>query len=138
MKPIFSEESVVFTNGCFDILHRGHIEMLRYCRMRGDIVIVGIDADARVKRNKGPHRPINSAEDRKIMLESLRFVDRVEIFENEEDLTALVDRYSPDLMIVGEDYRNKKVIGSEYALELEFFPKVGEYSTTQVLRGWQS
>jgi len=138
MKPIFYEKSVVFTNGCFDILHRGHIEMLRHCRLRGDVVIVGIDADERVRRNKGSIRPINCAQDRKVILESLRFVDRVEIFEDEEELADLVERYSPDLMIVGEDYKNKKVIGAEYARELEFFPKVREYSTTQILRGCQS
>ena len=71
----------IWVNGCFDVLHRGHLELLRYAKSCGDKLIVGIDSDAKVKRDKGNDRPFNSQEDRKFMLESIRYVDRVLVFE---------------------------------------------------------
>jgi D-beta-D-heptose 7-phosphate kinase/D-beta-D-heptose 1-phosphate adenosyltransferase len=123
----------VFTNGCFDVLHRGHIEMLKYCKSLGDFLAVGIDTDFRVKQNKGEKRPINNEEDRKYVLESLRFVDKVEFFSSDTELKDLVKKYEPDYMVVGNDYENKKVIGSENAKKLIFFRRIDGYSTTKII-----
>ncbi|NBS94398.1 MAG: hypothetical protein EBT27_11890, partial [Betaproteobacteria bacterium] len=103
----------VFVNGCFDGgLHRGHIELLNYAKSQGDILYVAIDSDARVKQLKGPTRPIHNQEDRKFLLENLKAVDRVLLFNTDEELTDLVKIIEPDIMIVGSDYKNKRVIGS--------------------------
>ena len=108
--------------------------MLKYCASLGDCLTVGIDSDERVKKLKGSLRPINTAADRKYMLLSLRWVDHVTIFDSEEELTELVESIEPTYMIVGEDYRNKKVIGAEHAKKLIFFEKVNGYSTTNTLQ----
>tara|TARA_B100000131_G_C18054607_1_gene587845 strand:- start:315 stop:722 length:408 start_codon:yes stop_codon:yes gene_type:complete len=123
-----------FTNGCFDILHIGHINLIKHLKNKCDLVIIGIDSDKRVKQSKGSDRPFNSQQDRKLMLESLRFVDRVHIFDSEQELSNLVQLIQPDIMIVGSDYKNKKVIGSEHAKRLEFFEKIDGYSTTKILQ----
>tara|TARA_R110000787_G_scaffold255073_1_gene360393 strand:- start:1014 stop:1442 length:429 start_codon:yes stop_codon:yes gene_type:complete len=127
-------KKVGFTNGCFDILHIGHIKLFQHLKNKSDRVIIGIDSDRRVKELKGPDRPINNAQDRKLMLESLSFIDEVIIFDSEEDLETLVESVSPDLMVVGSDYRNKHVVGSQYAKKLEFFDKINGYSTTKTLQ----
>ena len=122
----------IWVNGCFDIVHRGHIELFKYAKELGDYLVVGIDSDFRIKRSKGESRPINSQSDRKFLLESIQYIDKVVIFDNDDDLTSSINLYSPDIMIVGSDYKNKKVIGSEYAkkflvtlfLPLNFLPIV--------------
>ena len=123
-----------FTNGCYDILHVGHLKLLQYLKNRCDYVIVGIDSDQRVKKLKGPSRPFNNQQDRKFMLESLTFVDKVVIFNSEEDLCNLIIAEAPDLMVVGNDYKNRHVVGSEHAKKIEFFEKVSGYSTTKILQ----
>jgi len=123
----------VFTNGCFDIIHRGHLELFKYAKSLGDILIVGVDSDAKVKLDKGEHRPYNKLEDRIKMLESLRYVDKVYSFNNTFGLEMLVKEISPDIMVIGSDWHGKKVIGEQYAKELRFFERVDGYSTTQIL-----
>ena len=129
-----SDKMVGFTNGCFDILHIGHIKLFQYLKNKSDEVIIGIDSDMRVKELKGPHRPINNERDRKLMLESLSFVDSVLIFDSADELELLVKTISPDLMVVGSDYKDRHVVGGEYAKKLEFFEKVDGYSTTRTLQ----
>jgi len=124
----------IFINGCFDILHRGHIELFKCAKSMGDYLLVAIDSDTRVKQLKGQSRPINNQEDRKLMLESLRYIDEVLVFESPEALANVVNFYSPDLMIVGSEYRDKKVIGSEHAKEIYFFEKINGYSTTRTIQ----
>lgn len=124
----------VFINGCFDVLHIGHIRLFEFAKIFGDKVIVGIDSDSRVKELKGDSRPINSQEDRKEMLLSLKNVDNVCIFNDKIELENLVFDISPDYMIVGEEYRSKEVIGSDFAKKLIFFNKVNGYSTTKILQ----
>ncbi len=124
----------VFINGCFDVLHIGHIRLFEFAKIFGDKVIVGIDSDTRVKELKGDSRPINSQEDRKEMLLSLKNVDNVCIFNDRIELENLVFDISPDYMIVGEEYRSKEVIGSDFAKKLIFFNKVNGYSTTKILQ----
>ena len=124
----------VFINGCFDVLHVGHIRLFEFAKIFGDKVIVGIDSDNRVKELKGDSRPINSQEDRKEMLLSLKNVDNVCIFNDKIELENLVFDISPDYMIVGEEYKSKEVIGSDFAKKLIFFNKVNGYSTTKILQ----
>lgn len=125
----------IFANGTFDVLHFGHIELLNYAKSLGDVLYVGIDSDERVRQLKGLTRPIHNQKDRKFLLENLKAVDRVLIFNTEEELTELVKIIKPDIMIVGSDYKNKRVIGSEYAKQLLFFDRIDEYSSTKIIQG---
>ena len=124
----------VFVNGCFDIIHRLHIELLNFAKSHGEVLYVSIDSDERVKQLKGQTRPIHSQEDRKFLLENLKAVDKVLIFNTDEELTNLVKIIQPDIMIVGSDYKNKRVIGSEHAKELKFFDRIDGYSSTQIIQ----
>lgn len=121
---------IIFTNGCFDILHRGHIELLKYCRSLG-LVIVGLNSDASVKRLKGPQRPITSQEDRKIMLESCKYVDSVVIFD-EDTPYDLIKKYRPDIIVKGGDYKESEVVGNDLA-SVHIFNFLDGYSTTKII-----
>ena len=123
----------VFVNGCFDILHRGHIELLEYAKSLGDCLVVGIDSDSRVKELKGYSRPFNNQDDRAYLLRAISYVNSVYFFRDEEELIDLIKYCSPDIMVVGSDYKGKKVIGAEYSKELVFFDRIPEYSTTKIL-----
>ena len=103
----------VWTNGCFDILHRGHIEMFAYAKSLGDYLVVGIDSDERVAHAKGPERPINSQEDRKKILEAIRFIDEVIIFNDDVALKNSIKKSNIDVLVIGSDWEGKKVIGAE-------------------------
>ena len=98
----------VWVNGTFDVLHVGHIKLLEFASQFGSLR-VGIDTDKRVKELKGEDRPFNQQEDRKIMLESLKYVDEVVFFDSREELIECVKNYSPDIMVVGDDYKGEKV-----------------------------
>ena len=124
---------IVWTNGCFDILHRGHIELFKYAKSLGTKLYVGIDTDEKVKLDKGIDRPFNTLEDRKIMLESIKFIDQVFIFDSAKELEEMVKTISPDIMVIGSDWRGKKVIGQQYTKKLKFFNRVIGYSTTNIL-----
>tara|TARA_R110002020_G_scaffold225808_5_gene436008 strand:- start:721 stop:1110 length:390 start_codon:yes stop_codon:yes gene_type:complete len=124
---------LVWTNGCFDVLHRGHFEMLKYAKSLGDIVMVGIDSDKKVKKDKGFDRPFNSAEDRKFALESIKYVDKVLIFKSREHLESLIEMLEPEYMVIGSDWKGKTVVGEQYCTELKFFDRIEGYSTTNIL-----
>ena len=124
----------VFVNGTFDLLHRGHIELLNYAQTQGGHVCVGIDTDDRVREKKGPTRPIHNQEERKFFLESLKAVDDVRFFSNDKELEGLVKSYQPDIMIVGSDWKGKSVIGSYWAAKLIFFDRIGDYATTKTIQ----
>ncbi|MHA2252294.1 MAG: adenylyltransferase/cytidyltransferase family protein [Candidatus Kariarchaeaceae archaeon] len=124
----------VFVNGCFDILHPGHIKLFQTARSFGDRLIVAIDSDRKVKEMKGYTRPINSVSTRKIILESIRYIDEVLIFDTREELEALVKKIKPDIMMVGSDWKGKEVVGSDYAKEVRFFDRIGEHSTTEIIK----
>jgi len=123
----------VFTNGCFDIIHPGHLHMLKYCASLGDHVLVGIDSDSRVQTLKDPSRPINSEAIRKFILLNFKWVNDVVVFNSDEELTNLVANYKPDYMIVGSDWKDKKVIGSEHAKIVGFFDRIDAHSTTKII-----
>jgi len=122
----------VWVNGTFDILHVGHLKMLEYAATFGEIR-VGLDSDKRVKELKGTDRPFNNTQDRKYFLENLKSVKDVVVFDSRQELIDLIKDYQPDYMIIGDDYKNKPVYGSEYAKELIFFNKIPNYSTTKIL-----
>ena len=124
--------SVVFTNGCFDILHRGHIELLRFCKECGDIVVVGLNDDNSVKRLKGENRPFNNQNDRKFLLESLVFVDKVILF-NEDTPYNLIRRLNPDLIVKGGDYSEDEIVGNDLC-EVKIFRSINGYSTTKTIQ----
>jgi len=123
----------IWINGCFDVLHRGHIELFKFAKSQGDYLLVAIDSDDRVKASKGPERPINNQIDRKFFLESIRYIDEVVVFDSEKDLINKVKNYQPDHMIIGSDWQGKRVIGAEHAKNLVFFDRIGDYSTTKIL-----
>ena len=121
---------IIFTNGCFDILHRGHVELLRYCSSLGH-VIVGLNSDESVRNLKGPERPHFSQDDRKFMLEACRYVDQVIVF-NEETPYNLIKRVKPDIIVKGGDYQPNNVVGCDLA-EVKIFNYLEGYSTTSIL-----
>lgn len=123
----------VWTNGCFDILHPGHIELFKIARSLGDRVIVGVDTDSKVLMDKGSKRPINNLQYRKAMLESIRYIDMVIPFGSREELEQTIQLYSPDILLVGGDWRDGDVVGRQYAKDVRFFNRVGGYSTTKII-----
>jgi|TARA_B100000900_G_C20316568_1_gene608377 D-beta-D-heptose 7-phosphate kinase/D-beta-D-heptose 1-phosphate adenosyltransferase len=126
---------ISFVNGCFDVLHPGHIEMLKYARSSGDYLIVAIDSDRKVAEMKGPERPIFPQHDRALMLKAIRYVDVVHIFDTKEDLEQLLESIQPDIMVIGSDWKGKEVVGSQYAKSVRFFDRIGGYSTTKTIQG---
>ena len=126
---------ISFVNGCFDVLHPGHIEMLKYASSFGDYLIVAIDSDRKVSEMKGPNRPIFSQSDRSYMLKEIRCVDVVHIFDTKDELESLLDSLRPDTMVVGSDWKGKEVVGSQYAKSVKFFDRIGDYSTTRTIQG---
>ncbi len=124
----------VFVNGTFDVIHRGHIELLNYAKSLGDFLVVGIDTDDRIKEKKGNSRPVNSLEERIFMLENLKSVDKVFSFDSDQELETLVKSIKPDIMVVGSDWKGKSVIGSYYASKLIFFERIDGYSTTKIIQ----
>jgi len=122
----------VWVNGTFDILHIGHIKLLEFASQFG-YLRVGIDTDKRVKELKGEDRPFNTQDDRKKMLECIKFVDEVVLFDSREELIENVKNFSPDIMVIGDDYKEQMVYGSEYAKKLVFFEKIPNYSSTKIL-----
>lgn len=123
----------IFVNGTFDILHRGHLEMLQYAKSLGDFLMVCIDSDSRVKELKGEGRPINTESDRRFMLESLKWVDRCWVFDDEEELETIIEIYKPDIMVKGSDYRGKPIVGEQHCKEIIFYEHTG-HSTTGLIQ----
>lgn len=122
----------VWVNGTFDVLHLGHIKLLEFARSFGS-VRVGIDTDERVKKMKGYTRPFNKLEDRMEFILSIKYVDSVTSFGSDEELIDKISQYQPDIMVVGDDYKYKPVIGCEFANKVIFFPKIENKSTTLIL-----
>ena len=131
------EEKIIWTNGCFDVLHVGHIELFKYAKDLGSKLYVGIDSDEKVKHDKGEDRPFNKLSDRIKVLESIKYIDKVISFNSTEGLEKLVKEHKPHVLIVGSDWRNKTVVGEQYAQHVRFFDRIEGYSTTNILE-WKN
>ncbi|WP_283447217.1 D-glycero-beta-D-manno-heptose-7-phosphate kinase [Helicobacter pylori] len=129
---ILDQQKIVFTNGCFDILHKGHASYLQKAKALGDILIVGLNSDNSVKRLKGDKRPIVSEKDRAFLLASLSCVDYVVVFEEDTPI-KLIQALKPDILVKGADYLNKEVIGSEFAKETRLMEFEEGYSTSAII-----
>lgn len=120
----------IIVNGTFDIIHPGHIQLLEYARSLGDYLLVAIDTDRRVSSLKGKSRPINRQDDRKFVLENIKHVDEVVLFDTDDQLLAYIE--SCDLMVKGSDYKGKPIIG-EALIEIDFYDRT-EHSTTRIVQ----
>ena len=122
---------IVFANGCFDLLHCGHLRIFQYAKSIGNHVVVGINSDWSVRQLKGNGRPIIGQSERKEMVESIRYVDEVILF-NELTPLKLIEQIKPDIIIKGEDWKGKQVVGSHIA-KVMFVPILRHYSTTNII-----
>ena len=123
----------VWINGTFDIVHLGHIKMLKHGANLGDFLIVGVDSDRRVTELKGETRPINKLVSRMTLLESIRYVDRVVSFDSDIELENLIKTIRPHIMVIGEEYKDKRIIGKEFVKEIVYFPKLEGFSSTNII-----
>ena len=133
---IDNNTGIVLTNGVFDILHKGHIELLKFAKIQGTKLIVAIDSDRRVKELKGNDRPINNEEDRKRILETNRYVDEVVVFDSTEELQGFYDTLSPDVIVKGSEWTADEVRDRDSIperIQVKVYPLVGDYSTTSVM-----
>ena len=124
------DKTVVFTNGCFDILHRGHVAYLNEAKALGDVLVLGLNSDASVKKLKGESRPVNNELDRKFVLENLKAIDYVFIFE-EDTPYNLINEIQPDILVKGGDYSIDTIVGAE-----EVINWCGEVKVIQFLEGY--
>ena len=127
---------IVFTNGCFDILHRGHIEYLSKASDMGDVLVVGLNTDASVRRLKGENRPVNDEEARALVLAALGYVDAVVLFE-EDTPYELIKAVRPDVLVKGADYKLEEIVGHDIVTAnggvVKTVPLVEGYSTTSMI-----
>jgi len=121
----------IWVNGCFDVLHAGHIDMLKYARSLGQRLVVGLDTDERVSESKGPSRPINKYEFRRKIMESIRYVDQVVAFGSDEQLMEAIRNSNADTIVVGVEYKGH-VKGSDLVENVVFFPRLYDLSTTNI------
>ncbi|MCQ2264206.1 MAG: D-glycero-beta-D-manno-heptose 1-phosphate adenylyltransferase [Bacteroidales bacterium] len=128
---------IVFTNGCFDILHRGHAVYLAQARSLGDALVVGLNTDASVRRLKGPERPLNAQADRAFLLASLACVDAVILFDDDTP-EHLIHQVVPDVLVKGGDYTIDKIVGADFVMQngglVTTIPFVDGYSTTNIIQ----
>lgn len=128
-----SKKLNIWINGAFDVLHIGHICLLKYGASLGT-VRVGLDTDERIRKAKGQDRPFNTLRDRIDFISSIKYVDSVVSFSSDDELENCIKDYNTDILLVGSDWEHKKVIGSTYSKEVKFFQRIPEYSTTAILR----
>lgn len=128
----FHEKKIVFTNGCFDLIHQGHIDYLSQAADHGDILIIGLNTDASVKRLKGEHRPVQDERSRALLLSSLRFVDAVVLFDQDTPY-ELIQLINPDVLVKGSDYSAEEIVGYDIVTA-----KNGEVITIDYLDGFST
>ena len=133
----FTGKRIVFTNGCFDILHAGHTDYLARAADLGDILIVGLNTDSSVRRNKGAGRPVNPEDARAAVLASLSFVDAVILFDDNTP-ESLIRSLEPDVLVKGDDYRNREIAGADFIRSrggtVVTLPFLEGFSTTTLIR----
>jgi rfaE bifunctional protein nucleotidyltransferase chain/domain len=126
--------TTVVTNGCFDLFHPGHLEFLARCAELGDRLIVGVNSDASVRRLKGSGRPIYPQEARLRFVASLNWVHGAFLFDDEEELIGHLRQIQPDVLAKGGDWQGRPISGAAHAGRVEFVPRDGRWSTTEILR----
>jgi rfaE bifunctional protein nucleotidyltransferase chain/domain len=124
-------KKIVFTNGCFDIIHSGHIKHLRQAKALGDILIIGLNSDSSVARIK-PKRPVNPQDNRAVVLSSLEMVDYVTLFD-EDTPYKLIKFLKPDILVKGGDWKKEDIVGSDIAKETHSLPYVEGVSTSEII-----
>lgn len=127
--------SVVFITGTYDILHVGHLKMFEFAKSKfpNSCLVIAIDSDLKVKKDKGDSRPYNIQEDRKFFLKRIKDIEYVFIFNSEEELIELLKEIKPDVRIVGSDWMDKKIVGEEHCGRVIYFERIPGYSTTEIL-----
>jgi len=123
---------IVWCNGTFDILHPGHIELFKVGKSLGDKLIVATDTDEKIRQDKGASKPINNLCDRISMLQAIKYIDEVFYFNDRKELEGLIELYSPDILLLGDDWKGGDVVGIQYAKEVRFLPRLN-YSTTEII-----
>jgi rfaE bifunctional protein nucleotidyltransferase chain/domain len=126
-------ETIVFTNGCFDLLHPGHVKILREAKNKGNILVVGLNSDSSIKRLKGEMRPILNEKARVALLSAISYVDYIVIF-NEDTPHKLIKSLKPDILVKGEDWKVNKIVGRKFVqkvFRVKFYPG---YSTTSIIK----
>ena len=126
-------DKIVWCNGTFDILHPGHMQLFKVARSLGDKVIVATDTDEKIKKDKGEHRPVNDLCYRVAMLEAIKYIDVVLTFGNRQELEGLIQLYTPDILLLGDDWQGGDVVGIEHAKGVRFLPRVGGYASSKTL-----
>lgn len=125
-------ERIVFTNGCFDIIHPGHVRVFRRAKSMGDILVVGLNTDASVRRLKGPSRPVSDEKSRAEVVSALGSVDYVVLF-GEDTPVKIIKRIRPDVLVKGADYADGEIVGAEYARKVARVPLAKNHSTTRLI-----
>ncbi len=128
----------VFVNGSFDILHCGHIDLLISSKKLGNHMLVAIDSNRRISEKKGIDRPFNSEVNRFTLMMCLKPVDEVKIFDTDQQLINIIKEYEPDYMIVGSDWKDKPIVGSQYAKQLIYYERTIDESTTKTIESYIS
>ena len=123
---------IVWCNGTFDILHPGHIELFKVGKSLGDKLIVATDTDEKIRQDKGASKPINNLCDRISMLQAIKYIDEVFYFNDRKELEGLIELYSPDILLLGDDWKGGDIVGIQYAKEVKFLPRLN-YSTTHII-----
>lgn len=127
----------IWINGTFDIIHAGHIKLFKKARILSGLdgwVKVGADTDQRITGLKGQKRPINKLEDRIEVLRSIKWIDEVVTFSTDLELEELIKDFSPDILLIGSDYKDKKIIGDEWTREILFFERYSDLSSTKIIQ----
>lgn len=125
----------IIVNGSFDLLHPGHIRLLNYAKSLGDYLLVAVDTDDRIRQLKGESRPYNTQCERTTLLENLKSVDEVKVFDSELELLNIIKQYQPNTMVKGSDYQGTTVVGEEFCGEIVFLER-DEYSTTRKIQSF--
>ena len=125
----------IWLNGCFDVLHMGHIKLFQRARQMGLPVIVGIDTDDRIQSMKGEGRPINNLQHRVEFLRAIKYIDAVVSFSSDDELIEIIKEHAPKYMLIGDDYKDKDIIGKEFIKEIIYVKRYGELSSSDIING---
>ena len=132
IKPVNNGKKIVFTNGCFDILHSAHIKLLQFAKSKGQMLVVGINSDDSIKRLKGENRPINTIDERSAILSLFDFIDYIIVFNDDTPLN-IIKLLTPNIIVKGSDYKKEDVVGKEYANEIILFDFISNKSSSLVI-----